>query len=228
MEYPMIEILSSPFFLLLTSLAIFFLVVWAMLPFSLYGIRRRLGQNGERLERINETLKRMTDILLIIQEQGGNEADISRVESPRVMGPRVVGPRVVGRAEELFAELRGELKQFSPVLEEEVLESGDVSMNARDRDGGDLPALILSLGVSDVQVTVPLLSLSRVFPGFSPEQFRQFASSFLHEKHGYYLVLSPDGSEFQVNIEPRESYMLDLFLGIIREHLVEPLEGGSA
>jgi hypothetical protein len=218
MENSMAEILSSPFFLLLTSLVIFFLVVWAVLPFSLYGIRRRLAQNGERLERINETLKRMTDILLIIQEQSGNEVDISRVESPWV----------VGRAEELFAELRRELKQFSPVLEEEELESGDVSMNVRDRGGGDLPALILSLGVSDVQVTVPLLSLSRAFPGFSSEQFRQFASSFLHEKHGYYLVLSPDSSEFQVNIEPRDSYMLDLFLGIIREHLVEPLEGGSA
>ena len=218
MENSMAEILSSPFFLLLTSLVIFFLVVWAVLPFSLYGIRRRLAQNGERLERINETLKRMTDILLIIQEQSGNEVDISRVESPWV----------VGRAEELFAELRRELKQFSPVLEEEELESGDVSMNVRDRGGGDLPALILSLGVSDVQVTVPLLSLSRAFPGFSSEQFRQFASSFLHEKHGYYLVLSPDSSEIQVNIEPRDSYMLDLFLGIIREHLVEPLEGGSA
>jgi len=218
MENPMVEIFSSPFFLLLTSLVIFFLVVWAVLPFSLYGIRRRLAQNSERLERINETLKRMTDSLLIIQEQSGNEVDISRVESPWV----------VGRAEELFAELRRELKQFSPVLEEEELESGDVSMNVRDRGGGDLPALILSLGVSDVQVTVPLLSLSRAFPGFSSEQFRQFASSFLHEKHGYYLVLSPDSSEFQVNIEPRDSYMLDLFLGIIREHLVEPLEGGSA
>lgn len=218
MQNPIAEILSSPFFLLLTSLVIFFLIVWAMLPFSLYGIRRRLVQNGERLERINETLNRMTDILLIVQEQGGKEADISRVEKPRV----------VGRAEVLFADLREELKRFSPALEEEVLESGDVSMNVRDRDGGDLPALILSLGVSDVQVTVPLLSLSRVFPEFSPEQFRQFASSFLHEKHGYYLVSSPDGSEFQVNIEPRESYMLDLFLGIIREHLLEPLEGGSA
>lgn len=220
MQNPMAEILSNPFFLLLASLAIFFLIVWAMLPFSLYGIRRRLAQNGERLERINETLTRMIDILMIIQEQGGREADISRVESPRV----------VGRAEELFADLREELKRFSPALEEEVLESGDVSMNVRDRDGGDLPALILSLGVSEVQVTVPLLSLSRVFPGFSPDQFRQFASSFLHEKHGYYLVLSPDGSEFQVNIEPRESYMLDLFLGIIGEHLVEPLaqEGGPA
>jgi hypothetical protein len=218
MENSMAEILSSPFFLLLTSLVIFFLVVWAVLPFSLYGIRRRLAQNGERLEQINETLKRMTDILLIIQEQSGNEVDISRVESPWV----------VGRAEELFAELRRELKQFSPVLEEEELESGDVSMNVRDRGGGDLPALILSLGVSDVQVMVPLLSLSRAFPGFSSEQFRQFASSFLHEKHGYYLLLSPDSSEFQVNIEPRDSYMLDLFLGIIREHLVEPLEGGSA
>ena len=218
MQNPMLEILSSPFFLLLASLAIFFLIVWAVLPFSLYGIRRRLAQNGERLERINETLRRMTDILLIIQEQGGKDSDISRVESPRV----------VGRTEALFADLREELKRFSPVLEEEVLESGDVSMNVRDRDGGDLPALILSLGVSEVQVTVPLLSLSRVFPEFSPGQFRQFASSFLHEKHGYYLALSPDGSEFQVNIEPRESYMLDLFLGIIREHLVEPLEGGSA
>ncbi|MBT3434135.1 MAG: hypothetical protein HN435_09520 [Nitrospinaceae bacterium] len=218
----MFEILSSPFFLLLASLVIFFLIVWAMLPFSLYGIRRRLAQNGERLDKINETLGRMTDILLIIQEQGGNEVDISSVESPRI-----TGPRVVGRAEELFAELRGELRQFSPMLEEEELESGDVSMNIRDREGGDLPALILSLGVSDVQVTVPLLSLSRVFPEFSPEQFREFSSSFLHEKHGYFLVLSPDGSEFQVNIEAQESYNLDLFLGIIREHLIEPLGGNS-
>ena len=77
-------------------------------------------------------------------------------------------------------------------------------------------------------MTIPLQALKRAFPAFSPDRFREYASSFLHERHGYFTVSSPDGAELRVTIEPRESCMLDLFVGIIREQIYELLGGDSA
>ena len=214
----MIEILTDPIFLLAASMGIFLFLVWAALPFALYGIRRRIDRNGQRLDRISETLERALEVLMVIQEQG--EGPESGPSSGAGEAAGVAGP-----SERLLSELRGEMAQFAPVMRERVEDAENIIFDVSDPEGADMPCLILTLQDFGVQVSVPLLSLARSFPEFSPEQFSQYATSFLPEKHGYFSTTSPDGGEFQVNIEPREDNTLELFMGIIREQLFEPIGG---
>lgn len=215
----MAELLSHPFFLILVSSAIFLLVIWAVLPFGLYGMRRRLSQNGEKLDRISDTLNRILEVLMAREEREELR------ETEFAGGGEIASGQ--GPADRLFVELRKEMLQFAPLMQERVLDTKFVVMLLRDGEGSEIPGMTLSLDESGVQVSIQLESIGQAFPDFSPGQFSQYAASFLPERHGYHTVASPDGHELQVNIEARDSNPLDLFIGIIREHLYEPLRGGA-
>ena len=90
-----------------------------------------------------------------------------------------------------------------------------------------MPCMVIALAERGVQVSVPLQLLEEAFSDFAPEQFRDYATSFLPEKYGFFPSASPDGKELQVNIVPRESNPLDLFIGIIREQMYDPIKGGA-
>jgi hypothetical protein len=128
---------------------------------------------------------------------------------------------------QLMVDFRKELLQFSPAMQERALDSENVVVFFRGREGVDVPCLLLSLKEHAVQVSVPLHTLESAFSNFSSEQFRDYAVLFLPEKHGFFPIPSPDGKELHVNIEPRESNPLDLFIGIIREQMYEPIRGGE-
>ncbi len=223
----MAEIFSNPVFLLVASMGIFLFIVWVVLPFALYGIRRRIDQNGQRLERISETLERALEVLMAIQEQGETPEPPPGASRASGAAAAEVGAVVAGPSERLLSELRAEMVQFAPLMRERVEDAENIIFDVSDPEGADLPCLILTLQDFGVQVSVPLLSLARAFSEFSPEQFSQYATSFLPEKHGYFMATSPDGGELQVNIEPKEANMLELFMGIIREQLYEPIGGDS-
>ena len=235
MQNPVGTILSNPFFLFFVSAAIFLVIVWALLPFALYGVRRRLDRNRRGLEEISETLGKILEVL----ERGGR---IPAPSGPGASGPGASGPGAsgpgaspTGRELEnadspggLFSDLRKELQKFGPFLQERLLEPGEIEYFILDKDGVEIPGVFLSFRGNGVRASIPVVSLERVFPGFSSEQFRKYANSFLPEKHGYFMEPSSSGLEFHVNIEPRENNALELFVGIIREQMIDPIEGEGA
>ncbi len=202
--------MTHPVFILAAAMVIFLFIVWAGLPFAIYGVRRRLDRVVENLDRIEAALG-----------QTGASA-----------GPGVVTPDGEPNgdhraARRLLVELRKEMLQFAPAMRERVLDPENVVVYFQSDEGVDVPCLIFSLSGSGVRVSVPLHSLEEAFSGFSPDQFRDYAVAFLPEKYGFFTSASPDGRELQVNIEPRESNPLDLFIGIIREQMYDPIKGGA-
>jgi hypothetical protein len=219
MGNPAAAILFHPLFLFVVSAAIFILVIWSGLPFALYGMRRRLSQNGEKLDRIAGILERIHEVLMAQDER--EEMRLSEISDD---GARTGAPTPAGR---LFVDLRKEMLQFAPLLQERALDTGFVVMLFRDKSGAEVPAMVISIQEDAVQVTIQVETLRLAFPGFQPDQFCQYAASFLPEKHGYHTIASPDGQEFHVNIDPGDSSTLDLFIGIIREQMVEPVKGDA-
>jgi len=217
MEHPILQLLSHPVFLVGASSVIFMLVIWAGLPFGLYGMRRRLTNNGEKLDQISDTLSQILEVILAREER----EDLSGAGG----GGRASNQ---GLADHLFVELRKEMLQFAPLMQERVLDIGFVVMLLRDNRKSEIPCMTFSLVESSIQVSILLDSLSQAFPNFSADQFSQYANSFLVERYGYHTVASLDGHELQVNIEAGDSNPLDLFIGIIREQLYEPLRGDTA
>lgn len=201
--------LTQPVFILAVAVVIFLVIIWAGLPFAIYGVRRRLDRVVENLDRIQAAL----------DQAGANGGPGG--SSP---GERNGDHRAARR---LLVELRKEMLQFTPVMRERELDPENVVVYCRSDEGVDIPCLIFSLAGSGVRVSVPLQSLDEAFSGFSPDDFRDYAVLFLPEKYGFFAAASPDGRELQVNIEPRESNPLDLFIGIIREHMYDSIKGGA-
>ena len=230
MQNPVGTILSNPFFLFFVSAAVFLVIVWALLPFAIYGVRKRLDRNHRGLEKISETLGKILEVL----ERGGR---IPAPSGPEVSGPGASGPEVSSAGREtgdedspggLFSDLRKELQKFGPFMQERLLEPGEIEYFILDKDGVEIPGVFLSFRGNGVRASIPVVSLERVFPGFSSEQFRKYANSFLPEKHGYFMEPSSSGLELHVNIEPRENNALELFVGIIQEQMIDPIEGEGA
>ncbi len=201
--------MTNPVFILAAAVAVFLFIVWAALPFALYGVRRRLDRVVENLDRIQLTLRQTG-------AHGGGGA--SRPEERN--GDHWASKR-------LLVTLRKEMLQFAPVLHERALDPENVVVFCRNDEGMDVPCMVIALAERGVQVSVPLQLLEEAFSEFSPDQFRDYATSFLPEKYGFFAAASPDGKELQVNIEPRESNPLDLFIGIIREQMYDPIKGGA-
>ena len=195
-------------FILAAAVVIFLVIIWAGLPFAIYGVRRRLDRVVENLDRIQAAL----------DQAGANGGPGG--SSP---GERNGDHRAARR---LLVELRKEMLQFTPVMRERELDPENVVVYCRSDEGADVPCMVFALSGSGVRVSVPLQSLDEAFSGFSPDDFRDYAVLFLPEKYGFFATASPDGRELQVNIEPRESNPLDLFIGIIREHMYDPIKGG--
>lgn len=201
--------MTNPVFILVAAVAIFLIIIWAVLPFALYGVRRRLDLVVENLDQIQ----------LVLRQAGANgRAGASRAEERN-------GDQRAARR--LLVALRREMLQFAPALQERALDPENVVVFCRNSEGMDVPCMVLTLAESGVQVSVPLQSLEEAFSDFSPDQFRDYAISFLPEKYGFFAAASPDGKELQVNIEARESNPLDLFVGIIREQMYDPIKGGA-
>lgn len=201
--------MTNPVFILAAAAAIFLVIVWAGLPFAIYGVRRRLDRVVENLDRIQAALDRGG-------ARGGPEVTPA--------GERNGDHRAARR---LLVELRKEMLQFAPAMREREFDPENVVVYFRSDEGMDVPCLVLSLAGSGVRISVPLQSLEEAFPGFSPDEFRDYAVAFLPEKYGFFATASPDGKELQVDIEPRESNPLDLFIGIIREQMYDPIKGGA-
>ncbi|MFC1491213.1 hypothetical protein ACFLQ0_01305 [Nitrospinota bacterium] len=220
MQNPIGAIVSHPIFLLFASVAVFLIIIWAVLPFALFGVRKRLDLNLHRLDRIAATLGEIVDILDRSEwRRAGQDRESSRGEEDS---------DGQGSPGKLFADLRKELQQFGPFMRERLIEPGEFEYVIRDEEGEEIRALFLSFQQGGVRVSIPIVSLERVFSGFSSERFREYANSFLSEKHGYFMEPSSSGLELHVNIEPQVSNALDLFVGIIREQMVDPIEGGGA
>lgn len=212
MENLLVSLLTDPFFIFLASVVIFLMVTWAVLPFAIFGVRRRLDSVIENLDKIQSILT-----------QTGPSSRLTGITPPGVEHQN--GDYHTSR--QLMVDLRKELLQFAPAMQEKALDSENVVVFFRGSEGVDVPCLVLSLKEHAVQVSVPLQSLENAFSNFSSEQFRDYAVLFLPEKHGFFATPSPDGKELHVNIEPRESNPLDLFVGIIREQMYEPIRGGE-
>lgn len=201
--------LTSPVFILLAAMVIFLLCVWAALPFAVYGVRRRLDLLIENLDQIQVVLDRA-------------------LANGRSSQPRHEEQNGDNRAaRRLLVTLRKEMLQFAPALQERVLDSENVVVFCRNEKGMELPCMVISLSENGVLISLPLASIGEAFSGFSPDQFRDYATSFLPEKYGFFASASPDGKELHVNIEARESNPLDLFVGIVREQLYDPIQGGA-
>ncbi len=218
MESSFASYVTHPVFILAAAAAIFLLAAWMALPFAIYGVRRRLDQVVENLERIQKALRIQT--ALDQDEEGGDVENLAPLRGTERNGN-------LHAARRLLVDLRKELLRFAPTMHERVLDPENIVVFCRNNEGLDMPCLVLSLAESGVQISVPLQSLEEAFSGFSSEQFRDYAVSFLPEKYGFYAVASADGKELQVNIETRESNPLDLFIGIIREQMYDPIQGGA-
>ena len=164
--------------------------------------------------------------ILEVLERGGG---IPAPSGPEVSGSGASsGGREAGDEDSpgrLFSKLRKELQKFGPFLQERLLEPGEIEYFILDKDGVEIPGVFLSFRESGVRASIPVVSLERVFPGFSAEQFRKYANSFLPEKHGYFMEPSSSGLELHVNIAPRENNALELLVGIIQEQMIDPIEG---
>jgi len=207
---------THPIVLLLASLLVFLAVAWAALPFALYGVRRRLDRIAEGLERIQKAL------------EAAGEARRSAAQAPAPSGREPAPAEERAAAGALFVELRKELMQLAPALEERVLDPSNVVFLHRREAGGETPCLSLAVERGRVRATFPLNSLREAYPRFSAERFREYAEAFLPERHGYFAAASPDGGELHLTIEPRSGRPLDIFVGIVREQLLERIRGGSA
>ena len=87
--------------------------------------------------------------------------------------------------------------------------------------------VFLSLRDEWVLISFPIEELSVSVTGFSSDQFQSHIALFLQEEFGYFSVLSPDGRELQIHLEPRETNKLELFVGIVKEQLVNLVEKES-
>jgi len=201
--------MSDPVFILGAAAVIFLVIIWAGLPFAIYGVRRRLDRVVVNLDRIQAALEQ-------------NEA--SRGPGVAPDGERNGNSQTARR---LLVELRKEMLQFAPAMRERELDPENVVVYCRSDEGVDVPCLIFALSGSGVRISVPLVTLEEAFSDFSPDQFRDYAVTFLPEKYGFFPSASPDGRELQVNIEPRDSNPLDLFTGIIREQMYDLIKGGA-
>lgn len=199
-----------PVILVLAALVIFFWLAWAILPFSIFGIRRRLDRVVEALERLEKGL-----------EQGGASfpAPPSIEESLQLEKRKPVTG--------LYVALRRSMHQFLPLIRETVYDSANVVWVCDLEEKGEIPLIYISLLDDRVEVTFPTHLLEQAIPRFSAEEFRQYASSFLPARYGYFLTPSPDGQELRISVEPREKNQLDLLVEILREKLIDLIQEGK-
>jgi hypothetical protein len=200
-----LEFTAHPVILILASGFIFFLLAWLALPFALYGIRRRLDRIVQLLEQ-------------------GAQVSAGRGDASAVSPDSTDSENV---ASALFVDLRRDLLRIARPLRERVFDQKNVVLYY-ERDGEDNVELVfLSLRDEWVLISFPLEELTVSVTGFSSDQFQSYIASFLPEKFGYFSVLSPDGRELQINLEPRETNQLELFVGIVKEQLVNLVEKES-
>ena len=200
-----LEITAHPVILILASVFIFFLLAWLALPFALYGIRRRLDRIVQLLEQGAQVSAGRGDASAVSPDSTDNE----------------------NMASALFVDLRRDLLRIARPLRERVFDQENVVLYY-ERGGEDNVELVfLSLRDEWVLISFPLEELSVSVTGFSSDQFQSYIASFLPEKFGYFSVLSPDGRELQINLEPREANQLELFVGIVKEQLVNLVEKES-
>lgn len=201
---------AQPLILVLAALVIFLWLAWAILPFSIFGIRRRLDQMVETLERLEKRL----------EPGGGNLPLLPSAEESLHLEKRKP-------ATDLYVGLRRSMYQFLPLIRETVYDSTSVVWVCDLNEKGEIPLVYLSLLDDRVEVTFPLHLLEQAMPRFSADEFRQYASSFLPARYGYFLISSPDGQELRISVEPREKNQLDLLVEILREKLIDLIEEGK-
>jgi hypothetical protein len=200
-----LEFTAHPVIIIFASVFIFFLLAWLALPFALYGIRRRLDRIVQLLEQSAQVSAGRGDASAVPPDSTGNE----------------------NVASALFVDLRRDLMRIARPLRERVFDQKNVVLYY-ERGGGDNVELVfLSLRDEWVLISFPIEELSVSVTGFSSDQFQSHIALFLQEEFGYFSVLSPDGRELQIHLEPRETNKLELFVGIVKEQLVNLVEKES-
>ena len=196
-----------PLVLILAALVIFLWLAWAILPFSIFGIRRRLDRIVEALERLEKGLG----------QEGPTLPFPPSAEASLHLEKRKP-------ATNLYVGLRRAMHQFLPLVRETVYDPTSVVWMCDLDEKGEIPVVYLALLDDRVEVTFPIHLLEQAIPRFSAQEFRQYASSFLPARYGYFLIPSPDGQELRISIEPREKNQLDLLVEILRERLIDLIQ----
>ncbi len=197
----------GPLILLLGLLLLALFVFWCLIPFALFGIRRRL-------DRIARTLEEMRN------EARGGGAGAVLGRAGAALGRR---EGEEGRAaQSLFAELRELFRGLSPGLREEVVDS-QTSEFILSLGEGSSPFARLSLEGGGVEISFHLKSLARNFPTFEGEEFENSLWAHLHEKYGFSARRPPDGSELILHLEPPHRSGLEPLSSILREKILDRL-----
>ncbi|MFQ5894661.1 MAG: hypothetical protein ACE5JJ_02435 [Nitrospinota bacterium] len=193
--------LASPLVLIFLVFLGFFGFLWLFVPFALYGLKRRLNRVVELLEDLRD------------QAGGGPFGPVYRA----VRGAGEEGQE--SSDESLFEEFRRRMREALPDVKEKAWDPANVTFQVQN--GGEVVKIAhAALKPGWVEVSFDLFSLGRAFPRFSAEEFRRFVAAFLHERYGYFMASSPDGSHLVVNVNPHPRNDLDLFVGIIQMKVV--------
>ena len=201
------SLLSSPLFVLAVSLAVFVVLAWAVLPFALYGVRRRLDRIVEGLERIQALL-----------EQGAPASPPRTEAGEPAVAEEPAGTGVLEGAG-LLGDFREAIQRAVPELQERVLDARRIEYVHRRGWGREFPCLRVMLDAGRVSVSFPLRKLEEAYPRFSGEQFDQYVRTFLGERHGVLPASPPGAEELVVVIEPGKERGLEIFLDIVQEQL---------
>lgn len=179
------------------------IILWCLIPFALFGIRRRLGRIARILEEIRDE-GRARDFEPIFGRAGAPPGGGG--EPPAV--------------ERLFAELRRLMGGLSPRLREKVVDSrnSEFTLSLGDRPS---PFASASLKEGWIEISFHLKTLAQTFPTFGEEEFERYMRMLLHEKYGFFIHRPPDGSGLILHLEPHPRSNLELLLSIIREKVLD-------
>lgn len=154
------------------GVALALLVLWACLPFAVFGTKGRLNHVIALLERI--------------AFRGGSAA--SREAPARPLG-------------DLFQRLRQELLQSDRGLAEEALRPGEVELLRRG-GGGREKVAGMRVAEDVIEISLDLPDLAPRTPALRPEDLRERLAAALAGRPGLRALLSPDLTQLIIQVRP--------------------------